>query len=286
MCHTDVYIVVKQKNIDAVNLAKEMIERFDQSEIDFYSDTHSAELLNCRGIDWSNSSAKNLNCVLVIGGDGTILSVARQVAHLSIPVLGINMGRLGFLAEVNPLYYVDALKNLINGNYTIEERTMLEAEVFKNDKDPQKLIALNDIVISKNSFARLLRFNVFVNEEHFGTFQADGAIVASPTGSTAYSLSAGGPLVYPGLDVMLVTPICAHVLSARPLVVAGNDVIRIELDSSHSDIAITADGQDNIKLNEHDIILVKKAPYKTRFIKVENKSFYGVLKDRLRAGMM
>ena len=286
MVHTDVGIVVKRENIAAVEMAREMVEKFDRSGIKFCSDRHTSQMLKCRCLEFDDMSQNELDCVLAVGGDGTILSVARQVAKLCIPILGINMGHLGFLAEVDPLRYEEALKNLLKGQYTVEERTMVEATVFQDGYSSRELIALNDIVISKNSFARLLRFDVFVNEEHFSAFQADGVIVSSPTGSTAYSLSAGGPLVSPNIDAMLVTPICAHILSSRPLVVSGDDMIRVELNSSHSDIAITADGQETVKLGPKDVITIRKSPYKTRFVKLGNDSFYKVLKDRLKAGRM
>lgn len=286
MVHTDVGIVVKRENVAAVEMAREMVEKFDRSGIEFCSDRHTSQMLKCRCLEFDDMSQNELDCVLAVGGDGTILSVARQVAKLCIPILGINMGHLGFLAEVDPLRYEEALKNLLKGQYTVEERTMVEATVFQDGDSSRELIALNDIVISKNSFARLLRFDVFVNEEHFSTFQADGVIVSSPTGSTAYSLSAGGPLVSPNIDAMLVTPICAHILSSRPLVVSGDDIIRVELNSSHSDIAITADGQETVKLGPKDVITIRKSPHKTRFVKLGNDSFYKVLKDRLKAGRM
>ncbi len=231
---------------------------------------------------WDGPLPDSIDCVIVLGGDGTLLSVARRAAQAGTPILGVNLGNLGFLTEVEPANLEKALWALVRGEYTIEERTMVQAQVTRAGRIVTSLAGLNDVVISKGAFARIISLDVFVNDEYYSTFPADGIIISSPTGSTAYSLSAGGPLISPNIDVMLVTPICPHTLFSRSLVIAGDDRVRVVVEAPHEEVAVTVDGQVGFRVESHDEIIVGRAPEVTRFVRLQAKSFYGTMRERLK----
>jgi NAD+ kinase len=231
---------------------------------------------------WDGPLPDSTDCVIALGGDGTLLSVARRAAATGIPILGVNLGNLGFLTEVEPVNVEKALEALVRGDYVIEERTMVKATVMRTGRSVASLVGLNDVVISKGAFARIISLDIFVNDEYYTTFPADGIIISSPTGSTAYSLSAGGPLISPSIDVMLVTPICPHTLFSRSLVIAGDDSVRVVVEAPHEEVAATVDGQVGFKVESHDEIIVERAPQVTRFVRLQAKSFYGTMRERLK----
>lgn len=231
---------------------------------------------------WDQPLPEDIDCAIVLGGDGTLLSVARRASIRGIPILGINLGNVGFLTEVEPSQVEPALQALVDGNYTIEERTMVEAVVLRNGQEVKRLSGLNDVVITKGAFARIVQLEVFVNDTYFATFPADGVIISSPTGSTAYSLSAGGPLINPNIDVLLITPICPHSLFSRSLVIAGSDKVRVVVKATQEDVAVTVDGQIGFELQSDDEIVVGRAPYVTRFVRLRAGNFYGILRERLK----
>lgn len=229
--------------------------------------------------------AENTDCVMVWGGDGTILSCVRTVAPFGKPVYGVNAGRLGFLTEVDIPDLFVGMERLINGEHVIEERMMIESAVYRENRIIKKFWGLNDAVISKSALSRLIRIKVYADGELINAYPADGVIVASPTGSTAYSLSAGGPLVAPGLDLMIITPICPHTLSARPLVVSPNSTIsvipQIKDNAFDGEVMLTVDGQCGYVLKPGDEVRVCCAPYRAKFIRTQKHSFYKILRDKL-----
>lgn len=237
--------------------------------------------LTCDGRDWAGS----IDCAIVLGGDGTLLNTARSIAEAKVPLFGINLGQLGFLTEVEVKDTIPALEKLISGEYLLEERMMLQASVRREGKVSQKFICLNDAVITKGAFARIIRLKTFVNDEYVETYPADGLIVATPTGSTAYSLSAGGPLVAPELEMMIVTPICPHTLYARPLVIDGANTVKVEIHSDQGEIMLTLDGQYGYSLQPGDEVIIEKAPYKTKLLKLNRRSFYEILREKLKEGI-
>lgn len=227
---------------------------------------------------------REAECLLVFGGDGTLLNSARQAAPAGLPLLGINLGRMGFLTEVDAPELFFALEKLLKGEYRIEGRMMLEARVFRGGKPVERSSALNDAVVTKGAFARLIFLETFVNNEYVATYPADGLIIASPTGSTAYSLSAGGPLVSPEQELMLVTPICPHSLWARPLVIGADREIRVNVNSQNEEVMLTMDGQYGFRLEQNDAVVVTRAPYQAKFIRLKNRSFYYLLRKKLSEG--
>lgn len=224
------------------------------------------------------------DCLIVLGGDGTLLHSARLAAPFGVPIFGVNLGRLGFLTEVDIPHIHLALERLLTGQYTIEERMMLEAGVIREGQPYEPVTGLNDAVITKGGFARLIVLDTFVDGQHYNTYHADGVIVATPTGSTAYSLSAGGPLVVPDLDLMVVTPICPHALWARPLVIAAGSEVRVTLLSRQGEVMLTMDGQHGMRLTYGDIVKVRRAEHRAKFIKLNNRTFFNILREKLKEG--
>ena len=219
--------------------------------------------------------------VIVLGGDGTILQVAREIANFETPILGINLGHVGFLAEVDVKDIYKSLDIVLKGEAIIEERMMLEASIIK-DNVKKEFYALNDIIITRNTISRILTMDAYINEDLVMTVNGDGLIVATPTGSTAYSLSAGGPIVSPNLSVITLTPICPHSFSNRSIVLSDNEVISIRLLKNSGDAYLTIDGQECYKIEKDEDVTVKKACFKTKLIKLPGRGFYDVLREKLK----
>lgn len=221
--------------------------------------------------------------LVVLGGDGTILSGARLAAG-RVPVLGVNMGGFGFLAEVNLDDLPEAIPTILGGSAAVEERTMLEAEITGPGGVRVRALALNDMVVAPAGVARVIRVSTWVNREHLATYPADGVIVATPTGSTAYSLSAGGPIVHPQVDVIVVTPICPHTFTARPVVVSGDAVVGIEAAPTGEQVCLSVDGQESHPMWDGERVNVRRAAERTRLVRVHPPSFYSILRAKLGWG--
>lgn len=221
-------------------------------------------------------------CIVTLGGDGTILSAASMAVRFDIPILGINLGRLGFLAEVERDSMEDAARKLLSGDYSIEKRKMIQAEIFREGKCVETFHALNDIVVSRASFSRLLSLKTFIDKKPLSSFVADGVILSTPTGSTAYSLSAGGPVVDPSLDAMLLTPVCPHRMNTRPMVLPLSSVVSVQIEDEHeTQVFVSADGARGIKLEEGDIVRATKSGYTTKLIKINDQTFYDTVRKKL-----
>jgi NAD+ kinase len=229
--------------------------------------------------DWNG-----IDLIMVLGGDGSMLNAARRVYPHQIPLLGINMGQLGFLTRIETPQVESALDDLKNGVYYFEERAMLAAEVFRDAALVGKLTGLNELVVAKGASARMIRLETWIDDKYFTTYPADGLIIATATGSTAYSLSAGGPILDPRLTAILISPICAHSLYSRPVVLHEAAQIKIILNANHTDINLTADGQIGINLQPGDQIHLQRAPYNTKLIYFENQGVFDVLKSHLGEG--
>lgn len=219
--------------------------------------------------------------IIVLGGDGTLLNIARQSASYDVPLFGINLGHLGFLTEVEAEDMYLALENLISGEYEIERRMMLEATVEKDSIQLEKSIALNDVGITKGPFSRIISLGVYINDNFVDLYSADGVIVSSPTGSTAYSLSAGGPIVSPDVKILIITPICPHTLHSRSIVVSNEDVVKIEVCKNNTEVMLTLDGQQGYKVKSGDIVTVRQSQYYTNLVKLKGRSFFQVLRQKM-----
>ncbi|MEA1939827.1 MAG: NAD(+)/NADH kinase, partial [Candidatus Caldatribacteriota bacterium] len=224
-----------------------------------------------------------IEVVISLGGDGTLLRTARLVAPKNIPIFGVNLGGLGFLTQIGIDDIEKSLEKLYQQKYSLEERMMLCCCVKRKNKEIGKFIVLNDIVIGKGAFARIICLATYVNDDYVITYSADGLVISTSTGSTAYSLSAGGPIVNPQINSILITPICPHTLSARPLIIGENDLVKIDLESGGEEEAmITIDGQEGFYLERKDKIIIKRSNYSAKLITFKKKSFYAVLREKLK----
>lgn len=221
--------------------------------------------------------------LISLGGDGTLLGVGRKTAMFQTPILGINLGTLGFLTadEKNRAEY--AIDKVLNGNYKLEKRMMLESTISTEAQSGKTMLALNDICITRGLLYKILEFNVFVNDEYVDTLRADGVIICTPTGSTAYNLSAGGPVLKADAEIIAITPISPHTLTSRPIVISADDVVTVEVNPSREDteFTISADGQDNLTLRGKNAVQIRKAKACTTIIKTNAQSFYDVLRHKL-----
>ncbi|HID79457.1 MAG TPA: NAD(+)/NADH kinase [Aquifex aeolicus] len=274
-----VYLYVKRSG-EAINFArrvKEIVNRegfrvvSDQEELDFVEKIAPAEIKNC-------------NLCVAIGGDGTFLAAAQRVAPLGVPIIGINLGRFGFLTEIETSEVNNLLPKALRGELPLQERMVLEV-FLENDKG-RKFIgyAINDIVISKSALARMIDISIDTSLGHLGTISGDGIIVSTPTGSTAYALAAGGPIVYPTLDAKILVPICPHTLTQRPLVVAGNVAIYLKLKTDYSQVYLTVDGQFGEEISVKDKVIVQKAPFKLKMVVHPYRSYFDLLRIKLKWG--
>ena len=230
---------------------------------------------------------KKTQLAIVLGGDGTLLWGARVGAYGNNPVLGVNLGSLGFLVGVSTKELYPTLEKILKGNYSTDKRMMLEVQVLRKSNKFSTLwkqIALNDVVISKETIARMVRLRITINGKIVNEYHADGLIVSSPTGSTAHSLSAGGPIVHPHLDALILTPICPHTLSNRPLIVDGSDELKIEIITPNQNTYLTVDGQEGSSLHNGDIIRIRRAKDTIHLITSPTRDYYQVLHTKLHWG--
>ena len=224
--------------------------------------------------------------LIVLGGDGTLLSVARFPCVEGVPILAVNLGSLGFLTEVTLDELYPALTQILAGDFQLDERMMLRATLRKENGDEiqGQSVALNDAVIRGGSFSRIMSLETYIDDEHVATYGADGLIVATPSGSTAHSLSAGGPIVHPNLSAFILTPICPHTLTVTPYIVSAEARISIAVRSVHSDIMLTIDGQEAFELHPNSVVEIEKAPGTVKLIRSRKRSYYEVLKTKLKWG--
>jgi len=219
---------------------------------------------------------KHADVVVSFGGDGTMLSAARFFADSDLPIMGINIGKLGFLAEFSVSNLEQNLKNLAEGKFRISDRNMLET-----DLDGERIFTLNDFVIEKKNTSRMITIHAYANEKYIGDYRADGIIVTTPTGSTAYSLSCGGPIIAPSTEVICITPICPHTLTVRPLVISDKNELRFVLSSPTGEASLVADGQVEKHLKNNDSIVIRKSKSKAKLIKPLENSYYDLLRNKL-----
>ncbi len=233
----------------------------------------------------SQLCAQEVEGILVLGGDGTLLRAARELAGRRIPFLGINMGHLGYLAEIEEQNVPAALERLIADEYTIEERMMLSGSVYVDGSCTEQDIALNDIVLNRFGNLRVVDYEVYVNDQYLNSFTADGMIVSTPTGSTGYSLSAGGPIISPTASMLMLTPICPHTLNSRSIVFSSRDRIRIRIGEGRrggmDEACVTFDGDTCVQLKTGDYVEIQKSTEVTRIMKINQVSFLEVLRNKL-----
>lgn len=245
-------------------------------------DGQTADLLGRSGAMEREALAEEAEILIVVGGDGTLLSVARSLRSSRTPIFGVNLGSLGFLTEIPLDSMFQALEAVLEGRFSIEERIRMRVTVQDHDRRKLRHDILNDVVVNKSALARMLSIDVSIDGTYVTTYRADGLILSTPTGSTAYSLSAGGPIIAPSVAGFLLSPICPHTLSNRPLVVPPRSTIEVSVRNSHEDVFVTIDGQVGFPLHRGERVRAKLAPVPVRLIQTEGKSYFEVLRQRLR----
>ena len=227
-----------------------------------------------------DSFEKKSDVIISIGGDGTIISTLRKLIKSNLPVLGLHIGGLGFLAECNKFSYKDRLEDIINGNYYVEDRMLIEVY---NNHDKYQFYSINEVVVNRGEIGRTIKINVSIDDKYVNTYEADGLIFSTPTGSTAYSLSAGGPIVSPELDLIIVTPICPHTLSMRPLIVPSNESICVsfEEESLINNLSLNVDGQIQESISRKSKIIIEKSQYTSKIIKFNDYDYYKTLRNKM-----
>lgn len=277
-------VFAKRHHKDAVRLAEEVVAWLAERKIEVFVDELLAEAMSGMQGYQGQEIPPLVDMVVVLGGDGTLLSVARLVGDLRTPILGVNLGSLGFLTEITRPELFPMLEQVVEGNFTVSERMRLLAVIRRNGEEVARYRVLNDVVINKGALARIIDMETWVDDNYLTTFKADGLIVSTPTGSTGYSLAAGGPIIYPGNHCHLISPICAHTLTNRPIVVSDEAMIRIEVKSHNEDVVLTADGQEGMPLKGGDIVELRKSNHCTLLIKSPSKDYFQVLRTKLRWG--
>ncbi len=247
-------------------------------------DTASAALLGEQGGTQKTELASKADMLLVLGGDGTMLNAARLAGERSIPILGVNLGGLGFLTEVRLENLYPSLERVFANDFVLDERRMLQAHVHRHGETVARGVVLNDVVISKGTLARMIELRISIQGQFVTNLRGDGVIVTTPTGSTAYSLSAGGPIINPAVQSLMVTPICPHTLTHRPLIVPGTAEIEVTLTSKDDGAMATLDGQVGVVMTQGDTVEIKMSEYRTQLIRFPESSYYEVLREKLKWG--
>jgi len=229
-----------------------------------------------------NGAPAEMDCVFVLGGDGTFLSASRWVGDQPIPLIGVKFGEIGFLAETVEEELYPVTEKILNNEFIIEQRSRLHVDVYRNGEEIASEGVLNDVVINKGALARLADIETYINEHFLTIYKSDGLIIATPTGSTAYSLAAGGPVIHPAVQGTIITPICPFTLTNRCMIVPAEDTIKLRLGEKASDIVITFDGQVGLAINDQDVIHIAKSPHPVNIISFPGKNYFDILKAKLR----
>jgi NAD+ kinase len=283
-------IIAKQNKPEAVTITGRLVEWLQPKGVEVYIEEGIEKSLrpNLRAPFLNPVKREEIpshaEMIIVLGGDGTLLSVARLVGSHEVPILGVNLGGLGFLTEIRLEELYRVLERVIQGDFVTDERVVFNAAVIRRGERLAEFIVLNDAVINKGALARIIDLETTINGEYLTTFKSDGLIISTPTGSTAYNLSAGGPIVYPSLHCIIITPICPHTLTNRPIMIPDDVEVRAILKSKQQEVILTLDGQQGFVLEFGDVVEVKKAEGKILLIKSPYRHYFEVLREKLKWG--
>ncbi len=277
-------ILTKPKFPEDKSTLQDVVTWLRARSIDVILDTTSAMLLGEQGGYQKTQLASKADVLLVLGGDGTMLNAARLAGERSIPILGVNMGGLGFLTEVRVENLYPSLERVFANDFVLDERLMLRTDIHRHGETVAQGVVLNDVVISKGTLARMIELKIAIQGRFVTNLRGDGLIVSSPTGSTAYSLSAGGPVIDPAVQSLILTPICPHTLTHRPLIVPGNAEIEVTLTSKDDGAMATLDGQVGVAITQGDTVVIQTSEHRTRLIRFPESNYYDVLREKLKWG--
>jgi NAD+ kinase len=277
-------VVVKRGRAQAVELARELVTWITRRGLTALVEAEVSEPIR----DASGASKEEIiaqaDLIVVLGGDGTLLSVARLMQQRAVPILGVNLGGLGFLTAVTTDELLPMIERVLGGDFRVDSRMTLDITLRRNGTALAERQVLNEAVITKGALARVIDLDTTVNDQDVCVYKADGLIVTTPTGSTAYSLSAGGPIVYPSVGVMVLSPICPHTLTNRPIVLPDSAVVRVTVRSLDEDVVLTLDGQEGMKLRSGDVVEIRKGASRVPLVQSEARSYFDVLRSKLRWG--
>ncbi len=277
-------IIGKKDKKEVFEITRDLCKWLEDRDIEYYLDQRLAQAISSEKSAVKKDIPKLVDVVVVLGGDGTFLSVSRLLKDYETPILGVNLGGLGFLTEFTVDELFPIMEKIIKGDFETEKRGMITSKVVRENKQIGKYAVLNDLVINNGPVSRIVDLAIYIDGSHITTFKADGIIFSTPTGSTAYSLSAGGPIVYPTLPVIVITPICPHILTNRPLVVSSERDIRVKVLTDIQNTYLTLDGQIGITLYQDDEILLKSSDDFVNLIKSPFRDYFSILKTKLMWG--
>jgi len=278
-------IISKPKKTEIREIVPSLTQWLRERNVEVFIDKETASLLESAEKSLSrNEMPSQVDLLVVLGGDGTLLAAARALNRKPVPILAVNLGGLGFLTVITREELYPTLELVLAGNFKTERRVQIEGELVRADEVISSFLALNDVVLNKGAIARILDFDVLVNGRFISTYKSDGLIVSTPTGSTAYSLAAGGPIVTPAVEAFVVTPICAHTLTNRPLVLPDSVQIEVVVKSQREVAYLTVDGQMGIATHSEDTVRLKKASSCVEIIQPPNKDYFEILRQKLKWG--
>lgn len=281
----DLGVIVNTEKEQAVNLARSFLQFMEDRSVPCLVESDAAVALDRPDLSGDLAELRSWSdYAIIFGGDGTMLRTAGKFCGTDIPLLGVNAGSLGFMTVIESDTLLDAAEDLISGNFSTAERMMIETVVRREGQEIYHCHGLNDAVISRGDNQNLLRLNFYIDEEFIAEYQGDGMIAATPTGSTAYSLSAGGPIINPGLEVMLLTPICPHNLYIRPMVIRSDEQVRIKPRTKSGGMRISTDGRSTCSLSNNDEIIVERSDNEVKMIHFPDRNFYRILRDKMKLG--
>jgi len=276
-------IIAKRGVPAAIDAVKDVLILLDKKKFKVFVEDEVASILKIKGYPRREIPSK-VDIIIVFGGDGTLLSVARLIGSKGIPILGVNLGGLGFITEIaRDEIRRDIIDKISSKRCRFEERIVLSADVYRKNRKIVQHTALNDVVINKSALARMAELDIHINNQYVTTFRADGLIVSTPTGSTAHSLSAGGPILYPTLESFVMTPICPHALTNRPIVLPDKFILEVSIKVG-KDVYLTLDGQEGFPLKVKDTIIIKKADFRTKFLLLHDRDYFHILRTKLKWG--
>lgn len=280
-------LVLNTEKDNSLAVSKELIELIKEKDLDYLLEKEGAKELDLNHKRASYDTLRQkADLIIVFGGDGTFLHTSLNFIGTGIPLMGINLGRIGFLTEIETNELGEALDHIIAGDYRVEDRNTLAVSLKNKEGVYEKKYAVNDVVINRAADGEMLKVDMHINKEFVNSYRGDGIIVSTPTGSTAYSFSAGGPIINPQVKALLITPLCPHAVHVKPMVISDDEVIEIDVEGQKDKVYLTTDGRDSIKIKREDIVKIESSDREISLIKFPDRTFYTILRNKMRVGLV